>query len=85
MKKFNQLAKKKKKLLKIFLSSIKTKVPVGIKFPKKKKKLKKKILPKIVLALKGSEDLYPKKKTDFMKVLSWKLYSAHCHKFSLFE
>ena len=43
MKKFNQLAKKKKrkKIIKIFVSTIKTKVPVAIKFPKKKKKKKK--------------------------------------------
>ena len=44
MKKFNQLAKKK--ILKIFLSKIKTKV--AIKFRKKKKKF----LPKIGLMLK---------------------------------
>ena len=49
MKKFNQLAKKKKNYLKVFLSRKKTKV--AIKFPKKK--LFFFFLPKISLALKG--------------------------------
>ena len=50
MKKFNHLAKKK--YLKIFLSTIKTKVAIKFHKKKKKKKKKKKNLPKIGLELK---------------------------------